>query len=208
MSIGIDKALDQFETDPAVALVLLEGAGERGLCAGGDIRGLYESSRRRRRPRQALLAPGIHHERAHRAISETLCRLHGRAGDGRRRRAVRARQPSRRDREDETGDAGSRPRLLSRRRRHLAVVALAGRDRYVFRAHRPDHERPRRDLCQVRRCGRCPPASSPRLRETLVSLRAGANAAEVEGRDRAVRDRRNGGPRGSAAIADRPLVRP
>ena len=27
------------------ALVLLEGAGERGLCAGGDIRGLYESSR-------------------------------------------------------------------------------------------------------------------------------------------------------------------
>jgi len=45
MSIGIDKALDQFEADPAVGLVLLEGAGERGLCAGGDIRGLYESSR-------------------------------------------------------------------------------------------------------------------------------------------------------------------
>ena len=45
MSIGIDKALDQFTVDPAVALVLLEGAGERGLCAGGDIRGLYESSR-------------------------------------------------------------------------------------------------------------------------------------------------------------------
>jgi enoyl-CoA hydratase len=45
MSIGIDAALDQFEADPAVAVVLLEGAGERGLCAGGDIRGLYESSR-------------------------------------------------------------------------------------------------------------------------------------------------------------------
>src|ERR1700730_17927604 len=45
MSLGIDAALDQFETDPAAALVLLEGAGERGLCAGGDIRGLYESSR-------------------------------------------------------------------------------------------------------------------------------------------------------------------
>jgi enoyl-CoA hydratase len=40
----IDKALDRFEADPAVALVLLEGAGERGLCAGGDIRALYESS--------------------------------------------------------------------------------------------------------------------------------------------------------------------
>lgn len=45
MSIGIDAALDRFEVDPAVALVLLEGAGDRGLCAGGDIRGLYESSR-------------------------------------------------------------------------------------------------------------------------------------------------------------------
>jgi enoyl-CoA hydratase len=45
MSIGIDAALDRFEADPAVAVVLLEGTGERGLCAGGDIRGLYESSR-------------------------------------------------------------------------------------------------------------------------------------------------------------------
>src|SRR5262245_55606805 len=45
MSMGIDEALDQFEADPAVSVVLLEGAGERGLCAGGDIRGLYESSR-------------------------------------------------------------------------------------------------------------------------------------------------------------------
>src|SRR6201985_3639675 len=45
MSEGVDRALDQFEADPEVALVLLEGAGERGLCAGGDIRGLYESSK-------------------------------------------------------------------------------------------------------------------------------------------------------------------
>ena len=45
MSMGIDAALDRFEADPAVAVVVLEGAGERGLCAGGDIRGLYESSK-------------------------------------------------------------------------------------------------------------------------------------------------------------------
>ena len=43
----VDRALDRFETDPAVALILLEGAGERGLCAGGDIRALYESSKER-----------------------------------------------------------------------------------------------------------------------------------------------------------------
>src|SRR5437879_2114158 len=41
----IDKALDEFESDPAVGLILLEGAGDRGLCAGGDIRALYESSK-------------------------------------------------------------------------------------------------------------------------------------------------------------------
>ena len=41
----IDKALDAFETDPAVAVIVLEGAGERGLCAGGDIRALWESSK-------------------------------------------------------------------------------------------------------------------------------------------------------------------
>src|SRR5437879_10804404 len=41
----IDKALDAFETDPAVSVILLEGAGERGLCAGGDIRALWESSK-------------------------------------------------------------------------------------------------------------------------------------------------------------------
>ena len=41
----IDRALDAFEADPEVAVIVLEGAGERGLCAGGDIRALWESSK-------------------------------------------------------------------------------------------------------------------------------------------------------------------
>jgi enoyl-CoA hydratase len=41
----IETALDRFEADRAVAVILLEGAGERGLCAGGDIRALWESSK-------------------------------------------------------------------------------------------------------------------------------------------------------------------
>jgi enoyl-CoA hydratase len=45
MTREIASALDAFEADPKVALVVLEGAGERGLCAGGDIRGLYESAK-------------------------------------------------------------------------------------------------------------------------------------------------------------------
>jgi enoyl-CoA hydratase len=45
MTRGIVAALDRFEADPQVSLILLEGAGERGLCAGGDIRSLYDSAR-------------------------------------------------------------------------------------------------------------------------------------------------------------------
>jgi enoyl-CoA hydratase len=41
----VDKALDVFESDPEVSVIVLEGAGERGLCAGGDIRALWESSK-------------------------------------------------------------------------------------------------------------------------------------------------------------------
>ena len=40
---GIAAALDEFEADPAVRTVILDGAGERAFCAGGDIRDLYES---------------------------------------------------------------------------------------------------------------------------------------------------------------------
>jgi enoyl-CoA hydratase len=42
---AINAALDRFEGDSAIGVILLEGAGERGLCAGGDIRSLYESIR-------------------------------------------------------------------------------------------------------------------------------------------------------------------
>ena len=35
-------ALDAWEHDERVHVVLLDGAGERGLCAGGDVRGLWE----------------------------------------------------------------------------------------------------------------------------------------------------------------------
>jgi len=44
MVYHVDAALDRFEADSEVGLILLEGAGERGLCAGGDIRTLYDSS--------------------------------------------------------------------------------------------------------------------------------------------------------------------
>jgi enoyl-CoA hydratase len=35
--------LRQWADDPAVGAVLIDGAGERGLCAGGDLRALYDA---------------------------------------------------------------------------------------------------------------------------------------------------------------------
>jgi enoyl-CoA hydratase len=39
------RALLAWRDDPAVELVLLDGSGERALCAGGDVISLYESRR-------------------------------------------------------------------------------------------------------------------------------------------------------------------
>lgn len=33
-----------WAADPEVKVVLLDGAGERGLCAGGDVRALYDAA--------------------------------------------------------------------------------------------------------------------------------------------------------------------
>ncbi|MFF7311725.1 3-hydroxyisobutyryl-CoA hydrolase [Streptomyces sp. NPDC008137] len=41
----IDEALTDWERDPAVETVVITGAGERGLCAGGDIRGIHDDAR-------------------------------------------------------------------------------------------------------------------------------------------------------------------
>ncbi|MGW2014735.1 enoyl-CoA hydratase/isomerase family protein [Streptomyces sp. NPDC001927] len=41
----IDAALTAWEHDPAVETVVISGAGERGLCAGGDIRAIHEDAR-------------------------------------------------------------------------------------------------------------------------------------------------------------------
>jgi enoyl-CoA hydratase len=43
MTVRIWNALRAWRDDPGIALVLLDGAGERGLCAGGDVRSLYDS---------------------------------------------------------------------------------------------------------------------------------------------------------------------
>ena len=39
------QALDEWATDDTVRAVVLRGAGERGLCAGGDIVSIYHDAR-------------------------------------------------------------------------------------------------------------------------------------------------------------------
>jgi enoyl-CoA hydratase len=41
----IQVGLDAFEDDPSIEIVLLDGAGDRGFCAGGDIVALQQSAK-------------------------------------------------------------------------------------------------------------------------------------------------------------------
>ena len=44
MIAGLRAALERFRDDPAVSLVVLEGAGGRAFCAGGDVRAVREAA--------------------------------------------------------------------------------------------------------------------------------------------------------------------
>jgi enoyl-CoA hydratase len=41
----LTAALTRYEADPEIGVVMITGEGERGLCAGGDIRALYDHGR-------------------------------------------------------------------------------------------------------------------------------------------------------------------
>jgi len=43
MVVTMTAVLRSWAEDPAVGAILLDGAGERGLCAGGDLRALYDA---------------------------------------------------------------------------------------------------------------------------------------------------------------------
>ena len=45
MALAIEAALDEWVEGDEVDLVLIDGAGERAFCAGGDIQQLYDTGR-------------------------------------------------------------------------------------------------------------------------------------------------------------------
>ncbi len=42
---GLTAALDRWETDDQISVIVLDGAGDRAFCAGGDIKSIYEADR-------------------------------------------------------------------------------------------------------------------------------------------------------------------
>jgi enoyl-CoA hydratase/carnithine racemase len=46
----IDRALDEIEVDQNIEFVLFSGAGERGLCAGGDVKALAQAIQQKLSP--------------------------------------------------------------------------------------------------------------------------------------------------------------
>ncbi len=46
MALAIDAALRAWRDDPEVAVVVVDAAGERAFCAGGDLAEIYEAGRR------------------------------------------------------------------------------------------------------------------------------------------------------------------
>ena len=46
MVLEIEKALLAWADDPAVSLIIIEGAGEKAFCAGGDIEEIYNAGKR------------------------------------------------------------------------------------------------------------------------------------------------------------------
>ncbi|MGI9424765.1 MAG: enoyl-CoA hydratase/isomerase family protein [Hyphomicrobiaceae bacterium] len=41
-TLAIERTIDSWSDDPEVQLIILDGTGERALCAGGDVLALYE----------------------------------------------------------------------------------------------------------------------------------------------------------------------
>ena len=205
----IDKALDAFEADPAVSVILLEGAGERGLCAGGDIRALYESSKVKGdlgkilwREEYILNARIAKFPKPYVAFMDGIV-MGGGVGLS----------------------AHSRHRVVTERtrlampevglgffpgcRRHLAAVALARRDRRLFRIDRPDHERSRCGLCRLRRCGRAV-RQTCRLARSARQPPRGREFFRCESHHRQLCDRRDigtcGGNPGRRSIVGSPMT--
>ena len=124
MVTGIHQALQSWADDPDVLAVLIDGAGERGLCAGGDVKTLYFGLQAGSLEpysfwslEYAMNAAIASFPKPYVAFMDGIC-----FGGGHRR--LGARLGAHRHRTIPARDAGDGPRPVPRRRRPV----LAGQD--------------------------------------------------------------------------------
>ncbi len=161
---ALSAVLTRWEGDDAVRAVVLSGAGERGLCAGGDVVAVYHSARKDGVEARQVLARRVSAQRPDRPVRQAVRVVDGRHRDGRRRRRQCTRKHPGGDRHLEGGDARGRHRLHPRRRRGVSAVpgtrragsARRADRRAVFRSrrHRNGIRRPLRAAQRTRRVHR------------------------------------------------------
>ncbi|MCF2872766.1 enoyl-CoA hydratase/isomerase family protein [Octadecabacter sp. G9-8] len=47
MCLALETALDGWKNDPEIALLIIDGAGDKAFCAGGDIQEMYDTGKQR-----------------------------------------------------------------------------------------------------------------------------------------------------------------
>ena len=144
MAVTMTAFMREWADDPAVGTVLIDGAGDRAFCAGGDIRALYDAVKSGDSLPAQFWADRIQAQCADRALSEAGDRDHGRTGDGRRRRPFGACGALHCNRSFRSRDAGGRHRIFSRR---WSIVLADARSLGAGHLPSADRQSPQRSRC-------------------------------------------------------------
>ena len=177
-------ALVAWRDDPTVELVLLDGAGDRALCAGGDVRSLYDSrtqgsgfARTFWRDEYRLNALIGRYPKPYVAIQDGIVMgggigLSGHAAPPHRHGALPPRH------------AGDGHRSHPRCRRHMAAGACAGAGWRLPGPYRREHERCRCHSRAFLATRSCPPASSATSPPSSATRKAAMSATLSPGTPR------------------------
>ena len=136
MASAMLEQLTLWADDDAVAAVLVRGAGDRGLCAGGDIVAIYRDMLDGGDATADFWAEEYRLNLLISELPQAVRGVHGRTGPRRRGGDLRARLGPDRHRTHPDGHAGDHHRFCARRRRNPAALPLAGGVRHPRSPHR------------------------------------------------------------------------